>query len=263
LFRSEELARRASLGGIQKLVELALAKDFAWLHRDLRALNRFDALAADLCAPDELQSSAFENLKRHVLPAEVFPALTGANFDAAVQHTRLQIPGLATRLVDQVGAILKARKEIQQRCGPSLVLPTTKPKTLSDLSQLHLAAKDAAKPANIWAEELAALLPPNFLATIPFAQLAHLPRYLKALATRMERARLNPPKDKERAWQLAPYLNALRQHEANPPKSAEAQQRLEEFRWMIEEFKVSLFAQELGTAVPVSPKRLDQQLQRL
>ena len=41
---------------------------------------------------------------------------------------------------------------------------------------------------------------------MPFAQLAHLPRYLKALATRMERARLNPVKDKERAPLLAPYL---------------------------------------------------------
>jgi ATP-dependent helicase HrpA len=142
-------------------------------------------------------------------------------------------------------------------------LPTTKPKTLSDLSQLNLATKDAPKPANIWADELDVLLPRNFLATIPFAQLTHLPRYLKALATRMERAKLNPVKDKERAQQLAPYLAALKKLEANPTKSAEARPRVEEFRWMVEEFKVSVFAQELGTAVPVSPQRLDQQLQRL
>jgi ATP-dependent helicase HrpA len=263
LFRSADLARLATLGGIQRLVELALSKEFAWLHRDLRGLNPFAALAANLCPLDELQETAFENLKRHVLPAEVFPALTEANFQAAVQQTRLLIPGLAVQLVDRVGVILKARKEIQQRCGPSPTLPTTKPKTLSDLSLLNLATKDAPKPANIWADELDALLPRNFLATIPFAQLTHLPRYLKALATRMERAKLNPVKDKERAQQLAPYLAALKKLEANPTKSAEAWQRLEEFRWMVEEFKVSVFAQELGTAVPVSPQRLDQQLQRL
>ncbi len=116
---------------------------------------------------------------------------------------------------------------------------------------------------NVWADELDALLPRNFLETIPFAQLAHLPRYLKALATRMERAKLNPAKDKERGQQLAPYLDALKKLDANPPKSAEARQRLEEFRWMVEEFKVSLFAQELGTAVPVSPQRLDQLLKTL
>lgn len=263
LFRSADLARLASLGGIQRLVELALSKEFAWLHRDLRGLNQFDALAANLCPLDELQEKAFENLKCHILPGEVFPALTEANFQAAVQQTRLLIPGLAVQLVDRVGVILKARKEIQQRCGPSPVLPTTKPKTLSDLSQLNLATKDAQKPVNIWADELETLLPRNFLAVIPFAQLTHLPRYLKALATRMERAKLNPVKDKERAQQLAPYLAALKKLEANPPKSAEARLRVEEFRWMVEEFKVSVFAQELGTAVPVSPQRLDQQLQRL
>jgi ATP-dependent helicase HrpA len=264
LFRSEELCRRASLGGIQKLVELALAKDFAWLHRDLRDLSRFAPLAANLCPPDELQATAFENLRRHLLPGEAFPALTQVNFQAAVEETRRQLPGLATRLVDRVGVILKLRKEIQQRSGPSPVLPAAKPKTISDLSQLSIVAtKDARKPANPWSDELDALLPRRFLETIPFAQLTHIPRYLKALATRMERAALNPAKDKERTQQLAPYLFALKGYTANPPASAEACQRLEEFRWMIEEFKVSLFAQELGTAVPVSPPRLDQQLQRL
>jgi ATP-dependent helicase HrpA len=263
LFRSADLARLSTLGGLQRLVELALSKEFAWLHRDLRALHGCAALAADLCPPEELPETAFENLKRHVLPAEVFPVLSEASFHAAVQQTRLLIPGLAMKMVDQVGAIFKLRQEIQRRIGPSAELSTGKPKTLSSLSQLNLATKDSPKPANVWAEELAALLPRNFLATIPFAQLAHLPRYLKALATRMERAKLNPVKDKERAQQLAPYVAALGRLAANPPKAADARRRHAEFRWMVEEFKVSLFAQELGTAVPVSPQRLDGLLKAL
>jgi len=263
LFRSLDLAKTATLGGIQRLVELALAKDFAWVQKDLRALVQFDALVANLCSLDELQEAAFTNLKRHILPAEVFPALTEASFRVAVQQTRLQIPGLATQLIDQVGVILKLRQEIQKRSGPSPTLPLTKPKTISSLSQLNLATKDAPKPANVWAEELESLLPPNFLATIPFAQLTHVPRYLKALSTRMDRARLNPLKDKERALQIAPYLEALKKIRANPAKSAAARQRQDEYRWMVEEFKVSLFAQELGTAIPVSPQRLGQQLQRI
>ena len=263
LFRSAELARTASLGGIQRLVELALSKEFAWLHRDLRALQGFGSLAANLCPPDELQETAFENLKRHSLPAAVFPALTGANFHAAVEQTRRVIPGLALQLVDRVGAILKLRQEIQRRCGPSPVLPAAKPRTLSDLSQLNLAAKGVPKPANLWAAELEAMVPRNFLATIPFDQLAHLPRYLKALVVRMERASQNPGKDLERVQLLAPYLAKLKALTLTPPKSLEARQRLEEFRWMVEEYKVSIFAQELGTAVPVSPPRLNQQLERL
>ena len=79
----------------------------------------------------------------------------------------------------------------------------------------------------------------------------------------MERAKLNPIKDRERAQQLAPYLAVLKKLEAQPLKAAGAQRRLAGFRWLVEEFKVSLFAQELGTAIPVSPHRLDQQLQNL
>ena len=87
--------------------------------------------------------------------------------------------------------------------------------------------------------------------------------YLKAMLTRLERAAQNPIKDQERARQLAPYQNAWKQLQAAPPSSIEARQAMEEFRWMIEEFKVSLFAQELGTASPVSAKRLDEKLARI
>jgi ATP-dependent helicase HrpA len=113
------------------------------------------------------------------------------------------------------------------------------------------------------AGELAALLPPRFLEQIPFDRLPHVPRYLKALLTRIERAALNPSKDQERARQIAPYQNAWNQLQSTAPRSPEARQAVEEFRWMIEEFKVSVFAQELGTAFPVSAKRLDEKLARV
>ena len=260
LFRTEDLAREASLAGIQKLVELALSKDFAWLHRDLRALQRFETLAANLCPLEELHEQAYEHLKRYVLPTEAFQPLTRIEFEQAVQRTRLEIPGLAMKLVDQVGIILRARQEVQQRSGPAPVLPTSKSRTLSDLSQLSLATKDAVKPANVWADELAALLPRNFLAVLPFTQLPHVPRYLKALLTRMERAKLSPAKDKERVQALAPYLEKYRALAAAKVKSRETQRRIETLRWMVEEYKVSLFAQELGTAHPISPKRLDEHI---
>jgi ATP-dependent helicase HrpA len=79
----------------------------------------------------------------------------------------------------------------------------------------------------------------------------------------MKRAALNPVKDQERARQLAPYAEALQKFTAHPPSAPEARRSLEEFRWMVEEYKVSLFAQELGTAFPISAQRLEQQLQKL
>ena len=131
---------------------------------------------------------------------------------------------------------------------------------MNDLSQLNIATRDAAnaKPANMWAEELETLLPRHFLREIPFPQLNQIPRYLKALATRMERAKLNPAKDKERTLLIAPYLAKLKSLREHPPKSPAARAAAEDFRWMMEEYKISVFAQELGTAYPVSPKRLDE-----
>ena len=110
--------------------------------------------------------------------------------------------------------------------------------------------------------ELDFLLPKSFLASVGYERLAQMPRYLKALLIRAERARLNPLKDQERARQLAPYAEALAGLRSGKLETAEAVDAVEQFRWMIEEFKVSLFAQELGTAFPVSPKRLDEQLRR-
>jgi ATP-dependent helicase HrpA len=79
----------------------------------------------------------------------------------------------------------------------------------------------------------------------------------------MERAKLNPVKDKERVQLVAPYINRLKSFAANTPTSPGARQLADAFRWMVEEFKVSVFAQELGTAIPISAKRLDEHLARI
>jgi ATP-dependent helicase HrpA len=85
------------------------------------------------------------------------------------------------------------------------------------------------------------LVSPDFLRATPLERLRHFPRYLKAMKLRSERWRKNPAKDAERMKSLAPYAKA--------PGSV---------RWLIEEFRVSLFAQELGTSEPVSAVKLDQ-----
>jgi ATP-dependent helicase HrpA len=104
-------------------------------------------------------------------------------------------------------------------------------------------------------------MPARFLERVDYEQLPHLLRYLKALLIRSERAALNPVKDQERLRQIAPYQEALNKLRARPSQSSAARRQIEIFRWMIEEFRVSLFAQELGTAMPISAKRLDQQLE--
>jgi hypothetical protein len=183
--------------------------------------------------------------------------------------------------MDQLALVLQALQSARARIGlpaPAKALPP-KTRTLNDLSQLGsllvvapAAGKGGGKspsgpsaegrPATL-AEELAALIPPDFLDGVEFEALRHLPRYLKALTLRAERAANNPLKDAERAKAVTPYQAALARLRATPPAIPDAAHRIDAFRWLLEEYKVSLFAQELGTAVPISPKRLDEALAAL
>jgi len=259
LFRSPDLALAASLTGVQRLVELVIQKDLAWLEKDLRALSRYDSLYAPLGDSAELRETSLEHLKRYLFPAEPLPALTRAHFDTVVAEAHQRLPGLGAQFMDRLGPILQLRQQVQQRLGAVNTPALPRSQTLSSLSQLGGAA--TKRPTNPLAAELDGLVSSRFLERIAYERLAHLPRYLKALLIRTERAALNPAKNQERLRQLAPYVDALKQFQVQTQTSRPKQRQIEAFRWMVEEFKVSLFAQELGTAVPVSPKRLDQQLE--
>ena len=148
---------------------------------------------------------------------------------------------------------------MQKRIGAVTTPALPGSRTLASLRQLGTPA--VVRAANPLAGELASLVSARFLERIEYDRLRHLQRYLKALLIRGERAVLNPAKDQERLRHLAPYQDALNKLQVRPSPSPEARRQMEVLRWMIEEFKVSLFAQELGTAMPVSPKRLDQQLE--
>ena len=266
LFRSVEEAGSAGVDGTRALVERALQKEFAWLRKDLKALEK-----TGWGGGEELQDSALELLKKTAFPKERLPAMTQAAFDGAVQRTREQLHLLLPKLVEQLGAILLLRQKIEKSFegGTSLSGKDARPtaRTLNDLSQLGLAAKPAAKatakPTSHLAAELAALLPPRFPEQLTVERLPHLQRYLKALQIRCERASQNPLKEQERARIVAPYAAALASFAAKPLKTGEGRNAVEEFRWMLEELRVSVFAQEVGTAFPVSPKRLDEELDKI
>jgi ATP-dependent helicase HrpA len=262
LFRDETSARRASVGGAGRLVELALQKDLAWLHKDLRSLQRLIALWPEVGTGEDLQAAGFEHLKRFLIAGKPWGDLAEASFRRAVERARSLLPGLAHQFYDRLELILNLRQEFLRRFAAKPMPRSALSKSFSDLG-LKLAAPTAGGDAEMLRGELDRLLPKDFLVRRGFASLEHLPRYLKALITRAERAALNPVKDQERAKQVAPYVAALTGLEAALAKSEEGRQSIEQFRWMLEEFKVSVFAQDLGTAFPVSAKRLDEQLQKI
>jgi ATP-dependent helicase HrpA len=108
--------------------------------------------------------------------------------------------------------------------------------------------------------QLEALAPPGFLRTVPPAVLHDYPRWLRALALRAERALRDPGRDQARMLELKPFTDALaRARDAGHARDPDWQQ----FRWELEELRVQLFAQELGTRSRTSPKRLASRLARL
>ena len=225
LFKTPEDAQKQMRRGLSRLLELELSRDLGWLERDLRGLRELGPLIATLAPLDQLQADAFVALRRWLCdPARIKASgkLDTASFSAALEKAKTDFRGLVPRLVDLLREILTLRQAL-------FVHPQPYPNLERDL---------------------AALLPADFVRVTPYPQLAHFPRYLRAMKLRADRWRQNPAKDTERAKQLAPYLAAL------------ARMPLDEagLRWLIEEFRVSLFAQELGTAEPVSAAKLDRAL---
>ena len=110
--------------------------------------------------------------------------------------------------------------------------------------------------------QLAALVPEGFLVRTGATRLPHLVRYLKAARHRLAKAAENPGRDEGLAWQVreleqeyATARAARDAHGAGADTTA-TDARLDEVRWLLEELRVSLFAQQLGTPVPVSAKRI-------
>jgi ATP-dependent helicase HrpA len=266
LFRKREDAVKASEQGFVRLVELALQKDLAWVQKDLRSLEKNRDLYADLTAAEELIAGAYLHLRRFLIrvPEPLLPLRAGG-FHTAVEEAKKRLPGLVPRFLEQLTTILRLRQEIARHRGAVAATPMPAPqqKVITDFSQLtSLTARPAApSPARLpfIREELENLVPKGFLERVPFEQLAHWLRYLKALQLRADRAWLNPIKDAEKAKQVKPYEEALRRARHRKDFSRQARQALEQFEQLLHEYRVSVFAQELGTAQPVSPKRLDAQ----
>ena len=239
LFKKMTDAEAASKNGVRRLAELVLARDLAWLGKELRALTEIkpapgkkpvhfrDALeklnssapAKNVGESEVLQQAAYQHIIGHAFELDpVFP-LTEARFKTMTESARRELPMLTRRVCDFVKQGFALRQKILDS-----------PNRYAGLE-----------------EDLQRLLPPDFLAHCSHLRLPHLQRYLKAIQTRAERAVLNPARDAEKQKQLAPF--------AGWKQKVPAQQR-EAFRWMLEEFRVSIFAQELGTSEPVSAQRL-------
>ena len=103
-------------------------------------------------------------------------------------------------------------------------------------------------------QQLQQLVPARFIVDTPYPQLVHLPRYLKAAVTQIDKLKADPARDARLMTEMAPVLSQY--NRARSALKGASDTGLDEFRWMLEELRVALFAQELRTPMPVSVKRL-------
>lgn len=138
-----------------------------------------------------------------------------------------------------------------------------------DLLQRLMQKNRINNPALIFLKstqiELHSLVPVNFPKIYSFDRLQHLPRYIKALSIRAQRGSLNLAATQAKLQEVAIYTKHLHEimNSLKPDTSEEKKNKADELFWMIEEYKVSLFAQELKTPYPVSPKRLHQLIREI
>ena len=152
----------------------------------------------------------------------------------------------ARKLSDLVLQVLKERRAVLDQINRIAAMSRTKSRSVINM--------------NIFLDELTEIVPLDFLQQFSEEQMSSAIRYCKALQIRIERAYVSPEKDKIKAEQLAPHAARLKELKSRDPSPA-CQKLLQEYHVMLEEYKVSLFAQEMKTRFPVSSKRLEKKWQ--
>lgn len=227
--------------GVRRLVALQLKDALKYLEKNIPDLQRMAVAYMPLGTAEELRAQIVELALDRAFLAEPLPN------DAA---------GFAKRVEEGRGRLSLIAQEIARAAGVVLAEWSAATRKLKDSRPAKETAEDIAA-------QLARLVPRRFVAATPWAALGHLPRYLQAVQLRLDKWRADPARDAQRLAELRPleqrFARALAERKGVPDA------RLEEFRWLLEELRVSLFAQELRTPQPVSVKRLEkawEQLQR-
>jgi ATP-dependent helicase HrpA len=152
------------------------------------------------------------------------------------------------RIEEGRGRLTLIANEVARLAGTILLEFAGAARKLKDTKNAPEATTDAA-------QQLQRLVPRRFLQAVPWERLQHVPRYLKAVSLRLEKYRADPARDAARLSELRPleqrYWRLVAERKGN------LDERMHEFRWLLEELRVSFFAQELRTPQPVSVKRLE------
>ncbi|HZE91821.1 MAG TPA: ATP-dependent RNA helicase HrpA, partial [Rhizobacter sp.] len=223
VFDEPDVAAAKHRAGLRRLVALQIKDALKYLEKNIPDLQKMAALYMGLGSVDDLREQIIDLALDRAFLSEPLPT-DGDAFRRRVQEGRGRLTLIANEIARSVSLVLTEYAAAMRKLKDARA-----PKDVGDDIQAHLAR----------------LLPKRFVMTTPWIQLAHLPRYLKAVTMRLDKLRADPARDTARMAELRPLEQRYLRLVAERKGTLDA--RLGEFRWLLEELRVSLFAQELRT----------------
>jgi ATP-dependent helicase HrpA len=240
-FDTRDAAQMAHRGGLRRLFMLLLKEQVKYLEKNLPDAQRLGMLFMMPNSPfggtqQELQQQLLAMTFERCCLNDPLPA-NEAEFTARGKEAKSRLLLIAQELARLVGNVLTEYQAVQKN------LPQLK---------AHAQAYQDVRAQLEW------LLHKRFIADTPYERLQHVPRYLKTINLRIEKLRSNPARDAQCLAQMQPLTQAWQK--LRQAQQGSSDPRMDEFAWLMQELRVSLFAQELKTPVIVSVKRLEKML---
>lgn len=239
VFDEPEMAVGKHRAGLRRLVALQIKDALKYLEKNIPDLQKMAVFYMPLGTAEELRQQIVDLALDRAFLGEPLPT-DAAAFRKRIEEGRGRLTLIANEVARSALAIL------------------------TEFAGAARKLKDARPPKEVADDvqaQLARLVSKRFVLDTPWGQLAHLPRYLKGVTLRLDKLRADPARDTARLAEMRPleqrYLRVVAE------RRGVRDARLEEFRWLLEELRVSLFAQELRTPQPVSVKRLEKAWQQI
>jgi len=233
VFDEPDVAAAKNRAGLRLLFALQIKDALKYLEKNIPDLQKMSVAYMSLGTSEELRQQILDVAVNRAFLVEPLPN-DEVSFKRRVDEGR--------------GRLTLIANEVARLAGGVLLEFGAATRKIKDTKNAPDATADCT-------QQLQRLLPKQFLTTTPWPQLQHCARYLKAITLRLDKYRADPARDAQRLTELKPLEQKYWRLVAERKGAQDA--RMLEFRWLLEELRVSFFAQELRTPQPVSVKRLE------
>jgi ATP-dependent helicase HrpA len=233
VFDEPEMAATRHRSGLRRLFALQIRDALKYLEKNIPELQKMAVAFMPLGSSEELRDQIIELALERAFLLDPLPTDEVA-FKARIDEGRGRLTLIANEVARLAGIVLAEYALAVRKIKDT----RSQPEATADCTQ-----------------QLQRLMPRRFMASTGYAQLQHFPRYLKAITLRLDKLRGDPARDALKLTELRPQEQRYWRLVAE--RKGAVDERMAEFRWLLEELRVSFFAQELRTPQPVSVKRLD------